>query len=327
MVAASLDVTATTAKAKVLGDGFAPGKVILLGEHAVVYGHPAVAAGLTRGVRMRLVEDPEGPRLWAHSWGVALPLTDAPGGTPLGLALERVRQAVAPQLRAFCLEASDELPLGAGLGSSAALTAAAARALAHATGVTLSAERLTQVIQQAEQVFHGNPSGVDQATVVRGGLLRFQRPPGGTPNVEAIVPARPVPLVVALLRPHVGTKEAVEALRQRRERHRRSFDVMLGELGALAQDAVGDIQQGNLVALGERFDLAHALLAGLGVSSEDLEFLTHFGRRHGALGAKLTGAGVGGAVVMVTDGDPQRSKALVDALVGEGAQAFSCAVG
>jgi mevalonate kinase len=312
--------------APVLGQAFAPGKVIVLGEHAAVYGHPAVAAGLQRGVTVKVVPDENGPRLRAGHWGVDLPLTEGEGAAPLSQALERVRVMVAPQLTRFCLEADDQLVLGAGLGSSAALTVACARALAAATGVTLDQDRLTQVVHRAEQVFHGNPSGVDQAAVVHGGVIRFQRPPGGVATVRKLVLKKPLPLVVALLRPHVGTREAVEGLRLRRERHRRTFDLLLSELGALAQDAVEDVENADFVTLGQRMDLAHGMLDALGVGSEDLDDLVRLGRRHGALGAKLTGAGVGGAVVMVTNGDPDVMRRLVATLQDHKAQAFGCDV-
>ncbi|MBI5498075.1 MAG: mevalonate kinase [Deltaproteobacteria bacterium] len=311
---------------EVLGHGEAPGKVILLGEHSVVYGHPAIAAALSRGVRVSIESNDEGPTFRAPRWGVATVLADAPDVAPLGVALERVRRAVAPGLTRVAAVAEDRLPLGAGLGSSAALTVATARAFAAAAGTTLTAERLTQVCHLAEQVFHGNPSGVDQATVVHGGILRFQRPPGGTPDLRALKPPQPMTLVVALMRPHVGTKEAVEGLRARRERHKRTFEALLHELGALAQDGVALLEQADWAGLGERMDLAHGLLHALGVSSDDLDQLVRLGRNHGALGAKLTGAGIGGAVVMLTDGDLDHTRRLVLALRAHGAQAFSTEV-
>lgn len=318
--------SAGAAPGRLLGEGSAGGKVILLGEHAVVYGHPAVAVGLDRGVTVRVEEAQDGPRLDAPHWNVAVPLTDAEGARPLSIALERVRKAVAPQLTRFVLRADDRLPLGAGLGSSAALTVAVARALSAAVGVPLTTATLMDVVQRAEQVFHGNPSGVDQACVVHGGLIRFQRNAQAPHRVEPIALARPVTLVVALMRAHWGTKEAVEALRQRRERQPRTVNLLMAELGALATDGVAALNAGDLAALGEQMDLAHGILHALGVSSDDLDILVRQGRALGALGAKLTGAGVGGATVMVTDGDPERTRRVVLGLRAHGAQAFSMVV-
>jgi mevalonate kinase len=205
---------------------------------------------------------------------------------------------------------------------------AVARALADAAQMTLTPERLTEVVHHAERIFHGNPSGVDQAAVVHGGLIHFRRNmKGGAHDVRALHPPRPLPLVVALMRPHAGTKEAVEALGLRRERHPRTINLLLEELGALAQDGTHALERADWVALGERMDLAHGILGALGVSSDDLDGLVRAAREQGALGAKLTGAGVGGAVVCVTDGDPASARGLVLALRARGARAFSCEVG
>lgn len=317
----------TPAAASVLGQGRAPGKVILLGEHAVVYGHPAVACALDRGVHVRVLADPAGPVLRAPHWGLNTPLSTSADVGPLGVALERVRLAVAPQLRAVALEAQDVLPLGSGLGSSAALTVAAARALADAAGVSLSTAQLTDAVHAAEQVFHGNPSGVDQATVIDGGVLRFQRMDPPPHRVEAVAMPAPLTVVVALMRPHLGTRAAVEALGRLRTSQPRTVNLLMEELGALAQDGVAALGQGQWTTLGQLMDLAHGILHALGVSSNDLDALVRSGRELGALGAKLTGAGVGGAVVMCTDGDPVGVHRLVVGLRGQGAQAFSAVVG
>lgn len=311
----------------VLGTGAAGGKVIILGEHAVVYGHPALAASLDRGVVVRVEEDARGPRFEAPHWNVSLPLEAAADAQPLSQALERVRLAVAPNLTRVVLRVEDRLPLGSGLGSSAALTVAVARALAQARQAPLAPDELMRVVQNAEQVFHGTPSGVDQACVVTGGIIRFVRREGAPHLVEEIAAPHPVLAVVALLRPHVGTKEAVEGLRARRLTHPRTINALMGELGALADDGVAALRKGDLSGLGEHMNLAHGILHALGVSSPDLDQLVAWGRTYGALGAKLTGAGVGGAVVMLTDGDPGRMEQLVVKLRGHGAQAFGVTLG
>lgn len=312
-----------------LGQGWAPGKALLLGEHAVVYGHPAVAAALDRGVRVVVETGTSGPRVVAPFAGVDAPLSEEAGSPPVCQALERVRLAVAPHLVDVVLRVEDGLPVGAGLGSSAALSVAVARALADAAGVALSVERVFDVVREAERVFHGTPSGVDQATVARGGILWFKRNMddiNGAPQIRVLRAGAPFYVVVAMLRPHWGTREAVAALRARRERHRRTMDALLGELGALAEQGAAALERGDLRLLGELMDLAHGILHALGVSSPDLDGLVAFAREHGALGAKLTGAGVGGAIIALVDSNA-RAQALVEAFTGYGARAFSCVLG
>jgi mevalonate kinase len=307
----------------------APGKAILLGEHAVVYGHPALAGALGRGVRVTVRADPQGPRLHPGPLAAPVPIREGDGGA-LGTALARVLADVAPGLRQVALVAEGSLPLGSGLGSSAALSVACARALAQTAGAPLSPDRLYDVVRHAEEVFHGNPSGVDQATVVRGGVLLFRRAstePGARPHVTPVTPARPLHLVVAMLRPHTGTREAVAALRERRDRHPRTVDGLMAELGALALDGARALESGCPGRLGELMDLSHGILAALGVSSDDLDHLVHLARRAGALGAKLTGAGVGGAIIALPGQAPDAAQRILDAMTTVGAVAFLARVG
>ena len=268
--------------------GRAAGKVILLGEHAVVYGRPALAAGLamdleaevTAGAgRLRLESDR--PELAADA-RLARLVAEAAAlvGAPADGLVVRVRS---------------ELPAGAGLGSSAALSVAVLRALAAATGCALGGDEELALGHRLEAIFHGHPSGIDPAAAALGGCFRFVR--GEPPAVTPLRPARPLPLVIALGGRARSTGAAVGALRARWEDERERYERLFDEIAAVVDEGARAIEAGDLPALGRAFDRNQELLAALGVSTPEIELVVDLARRAGALGAKLTGGGAGGAVI------------------------------
>jgi mevalonate kinase len=284
--------------------------VILLGEHAVVYGRPALAAGVGIGLEVDVVAAEEGdirvesdrPELVDDPRPAAL-VREAAGllGVSGGLVV-RIRSA---------------LPAGAGLGSSAALAVAVVRALAALTGQRLASPRELALARRLEAIFHGHPSGIDPAAaaLAPGACIRFVR--GEPPQVTAVRLAAPVPLVIAVPVGARSTGVAVRGLRARweaeRARHERLFDDVAVEVEAGA-DALA---RGDLATLGAAFDRNQELLAALGVSTPASEALIATARQAGALGAKLTGGGGGGAVVALA---PAREAAVVAAVRAAGAE-------
>jgi len=271
--------------------GHAPGKVILLGEHAVVFGETALAAALPFGVTVNAE-----PR---SSGGLELHSADAPADDP------RVREAVALLARELGVEharidVETRLPVGGGLGSSAAFAVALCRALSPQP---LPVEELNRIAMLSERLFHGTPSGVDNAVVCHGGIVRFRRgPPAETRRLQ---PARPLPLVVALTGRSRRTSGAVASLRQRVEADPTRWTPVVQRLGTLAEEGAVAVESGDLAGLGARMDEAHALLASCELSCPELEAIVTAARGAGALGAKLTGAGGGGsAVVLAPDPAP-----------------------
>jgi mevalonate kinase len=271
--------------------GRAGGKVILLGEHAVVYGRPALAVGIAPGVSAH-VADGEGPRL------VSAVDDDGRGTT---LVAEAARLVGLPPARVVVSVTSD-LPPGRGLGSSAALAVATLRALAAAAERRLTPEEECRFGRELEAIFHGTPSGVDPAAAALGGCLRFVR--GEPPAVREVVPGGRLDLVVAYGREPRRTGAAVGGLRERwladRVRHERLFD----EVADVVAAGISAVEHGDATALGAAFDANQRLLEMLGVSSPAIAALTAAARAAGACGAKLTGGGAGGAIVAVAaDGD------------------------
>ena len=155
-----------------LGRGFGHGKVILVGEHAVVHGHAALAAGISTGIAVeaRAGRTPGESRLRVPAWNLEASAGD---GTPVGRALEAiVRRIEAPGLD-FVADA--RIPSRAGLGSSAALSVAIARAAAAAVGRADATDAIDAAVMAAEEVFHGSPSGIDAAAARSGVTGRFTR--------------------------------------------------------------------------------------------------------------------------------------------------------
>jgi mevalonate kinase len=260
-------------------EGRAPGKVLLLGEHAVVYGQPALAAAIPLFVQVS-VEPAAEPRIELPR-GVQTPFP------VLEAAVAMAREAGFAG--GFLARVESEIPLGSGLGSSAALGVSLARAFKPGC----SPDQAARLAMHLERVLHGAPSGVDPAACARGGVIFFTR--GEPPKIEEVNAS--AWLVVALTGIARGTHTTVMPLSQRRAREPELIDPLLARLGELTRAGRRDLESGDAVALGASFDEAHAILRELEVSCAELDEKAAALKAAGALGAKLTGAGGGGAAI------------------------------
>lgn len=308
--------------------GHGSGKVILLGEHAVVHGVPAIAAGLSVGASARARDGDA--MLTIAPWGVTVRAGD---DTPLGSALSALvaarraesRDAEVP--REHAIGASIELPGSAGLGSSAALGVATLRALDAADGITRDFDRSQSIALAWERVFHGNPSGIDTAVALSGGLVRFRRHPG--PGERALEPLG-AGAVLRLVVGHSGepgsTKETVARVGARKTSDPVGFDSELADFRAVVAAGERALLAGELDALGASFDRCHALLARWGVSTTALDAMCERARDAGALGAKLTGGGGGGCMIALVR-DETAAHRVRAALASMGREAFETTIG
>ncbi len=294
------------------------GKVILLGEHAVVYGQPAFAAPLPIAIEASAERGGGQSQLIIDDWNYAQNLDASTAG--FGGALFRVMQKMNLDGGAATIRLFPHVPPGMGLGSSAAMAVAALRAISEAWALGLDNEAINTLAFELETAAHGSPSGVDNTVATWGRALRFQR--GTTPPMTFIDFDKPLPLVIGLSGEPGSTAQTVAAVRARHDRDPARHQRLFTEIGSLTDDGIAAAKSGDLRQLGEIFNICHGLLNALGLSTPALETLIHVARRYGATGAKLTGGGGGGAVVAIAEDQSQ----LVDAMQDAGYSAFAVTI-
>ncbi len=274
----------------------AHGKIILLGEHAVVYGHAALAAGIERGASAEARPAP------AAVLGVG-EARFAPGQAEIGQAFAALLAELGdPSVE---VDVTIELPVGCGLGASAAMGVAIARAVAENAvvrddGATARQSAIERAALAWERLFHGNPSGVDTAAALAGGCIAFsrQRGPANVPLGKDLV------LAVGVAGKPASTRQMVEGLAARRTRAPEEVEPRFARIAELVQAGCVAASGGDLRTLGALMNENHIILRELGISTPDLDRACGLALDATALGAKLTGAGGGGCVIALATDSP-----------------------
>ncbi|MEJ2551883.1 MAG: mevalonate kinase [Anaerolineales bacterium] len=297
----------------------ASGKFILFGEHAVVYGQPAIAFPLRQlraNAQIRQLPDQAHDRvhliapdvnfdMWLHEADRDDPLRKI---TQLTLEELHVRSFPAIEIRI-----SAEIPVASGLGSGAAVSTAVLRALCRHFNHPLELSRQSELVYEVEKIHHGTPSGIDNTVIVYDQAVYFVR--GRQP--ERISIGGEFSFILADTGLPSNTGEIVAKVRQTWERDRASFDEIFQEIGQITRNARTAIAGGDVSALGNLMDQNQEKLEALGVSSKTIEKLLSAARDCGACGAKLSGAGVGGIIVVLIQ--PAAAYAVTEALRAAGA--------
>ena len=289
------------------GFGSSPGKVILLGEHSVVFGEPAIATAIGRRLEVRIRR------------GGTRRLSD---DAKLEEAVVVAARELGLDAAALTIEVRSDIPPACGLGSSAALSVALIRALADLAGLAPPADDVRRHASRVEDVFHGTASGVDVTASWDGHVVWFER--GEPPRIERLALREPFDLVVALSGEVRSTAGPVGRLRQRHAARPELYGKFFRLAGDVVRAGRGALEAGDFETLGALMDGAQGLLNGFGVSTPTLERMIGVARGAGALGAKLSGAGGGGAIIALA---PERSSEVVEALRAAGFEAFSTRIG
>ncbi len=296
----------------------APAKVILFGEHAVVYGLSAIAAPLST-LRAHAVVTPTaaGAGLFIDAVDLGEQVSIGTGSPSPDHTLARAALLCLSELgiRAadLTVRLTSQIPIASGLGSGAALTAALMRALVASAGAILPDDRLNELVYEVEREFHGTPSGIDNTVVVFERAITFVR--GERPALLAV--GAPFTLIVADTGVRSSTREAVAAVRALVESDPAGARSMLNAIGQIAGQARGAIAAGHVEDLGALMTENHALLGALTVSSPELDHLVQAALNAGAWGAKLSGGGRGGNMIALAA--ENRVAAVSDALRDAGA--------
>ena len=284
----------------------APAKIILLGEHFVVYGEPAIVMAIDKRVYAR-VEKRNDNRLHVRSMDLNLEVFFENGSFRVEQGdlkeaktkLEPVKQAIEKVMEkhgqhvGLDIEINSTVPVGAGLGSSAAVIAATTAATGAILDVKLSKEDILRITYTAEKIVHGTPSGVDPAISTMGGTMLFQMDTGFKP----LEVKTNIPLIIGDTGVERSTRVQVEKVRDLVDKYPRVTEHLMKTAREIVLRAIEALKENDLETLGTMMNINHALLYGIGVSDESLEWLANAARKAGALGAKLTGAGGGGCMI------------------------------
>lgn len=292
--------------------GSAYGKVILLGEHAVVYGYPALCGALSKKVTIEAV--PGTGRLVLPVLGVSTPPLEELFTSHHQFAHpeQRICQAYATLGREllnlgkfshipFDWIATFDIPLGAGLGASAALSVALVRAFDHTLKLALTPAQILQAAQAAEHVFHGNASGLDAYLAQSGGFGLFRRNGGFTQ-----ISIQPFSICVGLTGRPKDTRARVARIAELLKSHSAATQQSLAHIADLVELGTKALQAGRFSDLGNVMNQNQEELQKLEASSPEIELLCRIAIDAGALGAKLTGGGGGGCVLALAPGKEEK---------------------
>lgn len=294
----------------------APGKVILFGEHAVVYGRPALAVPVTQVHADVDVSNSSRAGMWIDAPDINLQaeLNTLPSDHPIASVIHNflflARISPFPNLE---IKITSTIPVASGLGSGAAVTVALTRALAAHLSHAMSDEEVNAFAYEIEKLYHGTPSGIDNSVVTYARPVYFVR----DQPMETFRVGRPFTIVIADTGISAPTKESVGDVRRLWMRDRSRWESVFDKIGEISFTARRAMEAGKYELLGELMDENHTYLQKITVSSPELDQLVEAARAAGARGAKLSGGGRGGNMIALVE--PEQAEAVARALMDAGA--------
>jgi mevalonate kinase len=295
----------------------APGKIILFGEHAVVYGHPALAVPVTQVHADVQVSGSSRAGLWIDAPNIDLhaELTTLPIEHPLAAVVHNLFFILGinpfPSLN---LRINSTIPVASGLGSGAAVSVALIRAISTYIGHPLSDEQVNELAFEIEKLHHGIPSGIDNTVITYARPVYFVK--GRPPETFKVM--EPFLIVIGDTGVAALTKESVGDVRNMWLEDKGRWETVFNKVGEIVNQARITIERGKTKELGKLMDQNHALLQEMTVSSPELDKLVQAARTAGALGAKLSGGGRGGNMIALVN--PETAETVGKSLTESGAR-------
>ena len=294
-----------------------PGKIILFGEHAVVYGRPALAVPVTQVHADVDVSDSPRPGIWIEAPDVNLQaeLNTLSSDHPIASVIHNFLFLLRlPRFPNLAIKIISTIPVASGLGSGAAVTVALTRAMAAHLQYAMADEEVNAFTYEIEKIHHGTPSGIDNTVVTYARPVYFVK---GQP-IETLQVGKPFTIVIADTGISAPTKESVGDVRRLWMNDRSRWETVFDKIGEISFTARRAIEAGKPELLGELMNENHAVLKTLTVSSLELDKLVEAAHQAGALGAKLSGGGRGGNMIALVK--KETAESVSAALLSAGAK-------
>jgi mevalonate kinase len=285
-----------------MSEGYGYGKVILFGEHFVVYGLPAIVSAIG-SITIAHVQKLSSPILRLIDDRQEVPGYKKDKKEEQDTSIENILKycKIDPKKIGLNIKFSGDLVAASGIGASAASCAALSRALNQEFDLGFDDEEINLAAFEGEKGYHGNPSGIDNTAATYGGLIWFERNlSGGTNKIEKLKMEKPVNIVIANTGLTSSTAKVVADVKKQKEKYPKKFEKIFNEYREIASKAKKSLVGNRLEEIGWFMNENQKLLRQINVSSPELEKMIKMALDYGALGAKLTGTGRGGNMIALT---------------------------
>ncbi len=304
------------------GFGSAPGKIILSGEHSVVYKKPAIAAAIDLRCEVTSKKISNGIEIDAldlglkknYSFDDIKQLKQNPDQIHGIDSLAILADLIVPG-ESLSLKIHSQIPISAGLGSSAATAVSVAASISDLFSLDLSLEQISNFAYQSEVFIHGKPSGIDNSIATWGGLIVYENS-----HITRKTLNHTMPLIIANTQVERSTAKLVQGVSNLRNKYT-FINPLIDIFGELTNNVITSIDKGDMNKLGELFNINQGLLDAINVGHRKLSEFIWIARDAGAIGAKLTGAGGGGCMIALARND-KHAEEIANKLEDQGARVY-----
>jgi len=297
-----------------MGRGVGKGKVIIFGEHFVVHGAPAIAAGIQNSAIVEIRKAEKNSIITKQKVVPELSLD----------AIQKVLDAMGVKDK-YDVYLEGDLPTYGGLGSSAAFCVGLVRAVAEEKGIVLTDEEVNRYAYEGEKAFHGNPSGIDNVMATYGGIILFRKGRGES-FFEKLNPGKQLDIVIGFTGKLSATRKMIEKVKKFKEEDEFQWTHLMDQISDLVFRGKNAIEKGKVEELGKLMNENQILLSEISVSDELNDEMVKIMLDAGALGAKLTGGGGGGCCIALVR-DKVAAQGVMMALKKKKFESFATRIG